>query len=56
MLLEVEHRDLATLEAGLAADRGAPSDEGTIELIVRRPAVEEREVVVATRLDYRAFR
>lgn len=34
-----------TAEAGLEIVRAAPRDEGTVELIVRRPAVDEREVV-----------
>ena len=39
------------LQAGLAAIRMSPADEGTVELIVRRPAVEEREVVEEAELD-----
>ena len=35
----------AELEAGLDEIRGAPADAGTVELIVRRPAENEREVV-----------
>jgi hypothetical protein len=37
------HLDLATLEAGLDEIRRSPADAGRLELIVRRPAVEERE-------------
>ena len=46
-------RHLATeeLEAGLDEIRRAPSDTGTIELIVRRPAEEEREVLEEATLD-----
>jgi MOSC domain-containing protein YiiM len=33
------------LEAGLDEIRRAPADAGTLELIVRRPAVDEREVL-----------
>src|SRR5262245_27090873 len=33
----MDHRDLATLEAGLAEVRGSPSDCGLVELIVCRP-------------------
>ncbi len=33
------------LAAGLEAIRGAPSRAGTVEMIVRRPAADEREVV-----------
>jgi len=45
------HLTPAELEAGLAAIREAPKDAGTIELIVRRPSVEEREVVEEAQLD-----
>jgi MOSC domain-containing protein YiiM len=41
-----EHGALpADLEALLEPIRAAPRDEGVVELIVRRPAVDEREVV-----------
>jgi MOSC domain-containing protein YiiM len=39
------------VEAGLDAIRAAPRDVGTLELIVRRPAVDEREVVDEAELD-----
>jgi MOSC domain-containing protein YiiM len=42
------------LEAGLGHVRAAPSDDGVVELIVRRPAVDEREVVVEAVLDLEA--
>jgi len=45
------HATPAELEAGLDTVRGAPRDEGVLELIVRRPAVEEREVVDEAELD-----
>ena len=45
------HLDTAALEQGLAAIRRAPADAGTVELIVRRPVPEEREVVEEARLD-----
>ena len=38
------------LEAALAAVRAAPTDGGTVELIVRRPAVDEREVLAVGEL------
>jgi MOSC domain-containing protein YiiM len=41
----VAHRTVAELEAGLDEIRGAPADDGTVALIVRRPAVEEREIL-----------
>jgi hypothetical protein len=42
---------LERFEAGLDAIRQAPGDAGTVELIVRRPSVEAREVVDACELD-----
>lgn len=39
------------LAEGLETVRAAPRDEGTVELIVRRPAVGEREVVEEAELD-----
>jgi hypothetical protein len=41
----------AALADGLHGVRLAPPDGGTIELIVRRPAEDEREVVARARLD-----
>jgi MOSC domain-containing protein YiiM len=45
------HLNTAALERGLAAIRRAPRDAGTVELIVRRPSTEEREVVAEAGLD-----
>jgi MOSC domain-containing protein YiiM len=39
------------LEAGLEHVRAAPADEGTLELIARRPVVGEREVLDEAELD-----
>jgi hypothetical protein len=39
------------LQAGLEEVRRSPADEGTLELIVRRPAVDERDVVEEGMLD-----
>ena len=39
------------LEAGLDEIRRAPRDEGVLQLIVRRPRVEEREVLEEAELD-----
>ncbi len=39
------HRTTAELDAGLASVLGAPRLRGTIELIVRRPAEREREIL-----------
>jgi MOSC domain-containing protein YiiM len=41
----MEHRTVEELEAGLEEIRRAPADDGVLELIVRRPASEEREVL-----------
>ncbi len=39
------HLDTNTLEAGLDEIRSSPRDSGTLELIVRRPAIDAREVL-----------
>jgi hypothetical protein len=44
-------RTLAELEAMIGGIRDVPTETGAIELIVRRPAVDEREVVDEVRLD-----
>lgn len=45
------HLDTAELHAGVDEIRGAPREVGRLELIVRRPAVDEREVLEEGRLD-----
>lgn len=45
------HRGAADLEAGLDDIRRSPEDGGTVELIVRRPAESEREVLEEGTLD-----
>jgi MOSC domain-containing protein YiiM len=45
------HLTPAELEAGLEAVRSAPRDGGVLELIVRRPAVGERELLDEGTLD-----
>lgn len=47
------HASLADLQARLDTVRSAPSDRGLVELIVRRPEVEERELVAEAELDER---
>ena len=42
---------MAELEAALDHLREAPKDEGIVELIVRRPKVDEREVIDEAELD-----
>lgn len=44
-------RTLAELENGLDTIRDAPKSEGTLELIVGRPAVDQRVELVSARLD-----
>jgi hypothetical protein len=51
MLRVMEHLDIAALEDGLAEIRAAPPDAGTVELIVRRPAPQQREAVGEAELD-----
>jgi hypothetical protein len=48
---EVRHLTAAELEAGLENIHQAPKDRGILELIVRRPAVNVREVLREGQLD-----
>jgi len=45
------HVDLTRLEEGLDHIRAAPADGGTVELIARRPDVDQREVLTEARLN-----
>jgi hypothetical protein len=47
----VKHLTMAELEAGLDEIRQSPKDEGVLELIVRRPRIEEREILQQGELD-----
>lgn len=47
----MEHLDLTTLEAGLDEIRRSPGDDGKVELLVRRPAENEREALAEAQLD-----
>lgn len=47
------HLPIAELEAGLEKIRQSPKDQGVLELIVRRPRVEQREVLTLGELDPR---
>lgn len=47
----VVHRTETELETELAVIRGAPAGEGTLEWIVRRPAVDQREILAEAQLD-----
>jgi hypothetical protein len=51
LITEGSMRTLAELEAMIDDIRDAPVEAGVIELIVRRPAVDEREVVSEIFLD-----
>lgn len=42
-MLNVSHLSYAELEAGLEEIRQSPKDNGLLKMIVRRPAVDERE-------------
>jgi hypothetical protein len=48
----MEHPTAAVLEAGLDRVRRAPADAGRVELIVRRPAEDAREVLDEGRLTF----
>ena len=45
------HLSTADLAAGLAEVARSPRNSGTLDLVVRRPAVDERELLAAGRLD-----
>lgn len=47
----MQHRTAAELDAGLEHIRMSPPDKGVLELIVRRPAENEREVLDEGHLD-----
>jgi len=47
----MRHLTTSELEAALDHLREAPSDEGVVQLIVRRPHVEQREVLEEAELD-----
>jgi MOSC domain-containing protein YiiM len=47
----MEHATRDQLLAGLDHVRAAPADRGTLELVVRRPAENEREVLAEAQLD-----
>src|SRR5215217_3227872 len=51
METRVRHLTIQELEAALDHLREAPKDEGVLQLIVRRPQIEQREVVEEAELD-----
>ena len=50
-MLKVQHVSMAELEAGMDHIRQSPKDNGTLMMIVRRPNVDEREVISEGELD-----
>ncbi len=42
---------MKALEAGLEEIRRSPVDHGSVEMIVRRPDIDQREVLETARLD-----
>jgi hypothetical protein len=44
-VIAIRHLTMAELEAGLDEIRQSPRDEGVLRLIVRRPRIDEREVL-----------
>jgi hypothetical protein len=49
--VNTDHRTRDELSVGLEHVRDAPSDAGTLELIVGRPAVDERLILASAELD-----
>lgn len=47
----VKHLTMAELEAGLDDIRRSPQDNGVLRMIVRRPAIDEREILQQGELD-----
>ena len=51
MISELIHLTMDELEAGLDEIRESPKDSGVLQLIVRRPQIEEREILDDGELD-----
>ena len=49
----MEHMSASEIEAGLETVSAAPADGGLVRLLVRRPGVDEREIVEKAQLDTR---
>src|ERR1041384_8613951 len=45
IMLNVQYLSMAELEAGLDHIRQSPRDQGFLKMIVRRPRVDEREIL-----------
>jgi hypothetical protein len=50
-MLNTQYLSIAELEAGMEHIRQSPKDQGTLKMIVRRPSVDEREVLHEGELD-----
>lgn len=50
-MIDLMHLTMSKLEAGLDTIRQSPKDAGVLELIVRRPQIDEREVLEEGHLD-----
>lgn len=50
-MTDVKHLSWDELAAGLAEIHKSPRDEGALQLIVRRPAVEQREILTEGQLE-----
>lgn len=50
-MLNVQYLSMTELEAGMTYIRQSPKDQGTLKMIVRRPNVDEREVLQEGELD-----
>jgi MOSC domain-containing protein len=50
-VIELKHLSWDELAAGLAEIHKSPRDEGVLQLIVRRPAVERREILMEGQLE-----
>jgi hypothetical protein len=51
MMIATQHLATEALNAGLENVRQSPQGEGTLEMIVRRPQMEEREILQQGQLD-----
>lgn len=52
--MDIKYLTIEELEAGLENIRQSPKDNGTLDMIVRRPQIEEREVLSEGKLDIMA--
>jgi hypothetical protein len=50
-MIRVKHLSTAELDAGLGEIRRSPKDNGVLAMIVRRPRIEEGEVLQEAQLD-----